>query len=245
MITSTQNVLDWSRNYIPDYKTRTKTVRGEELGRTTIATTDREVFYIKHQAIGSVFLYIEPYRYSSCGSLKTASTLSKVFMFNATLQKCTIASKTDRPLRPAQFKPVLADYEYNDPQLYAYSDTELVEFLSTAVQYLNNNYGLSFTYTGTGTSLDIGTITDAEREVMSRGLALLVRRNFVAEQMRRGLGVAFKGPIAAIDSKTQLNAYNAETNRLEASLRDKIDSDLTAGGAVSVLPVYNEDIVSD
>jgi hypothetical protein len=246
VIANTQSVLDWSRNYIPDQKNRIKTIRNEELGRTTVATTEREAFYIKHQAVGSVFLYIEPYRYTACPSLGTSSiaSLAKVFMYNATLQSCIIAKKADAAMRPGQFKPVLADYEYTEPQMYSYSDTELVEYLPPAIQYLANNYGVSITYTGTGTSLDVGTLTDAEQEIIARGLALLVRRNFVAEQMRRGLGVSFRGPIAAIDSKTQLNAYNSETDRLEESIKIKVDYSALTGGSAQAIDLYGEDVVT-
>lgn len=245
MIGTTQAVIDWGRNYISDPKTRTKSIREEEIGRTSTPISQRETFYLKRPAIGSVFLYVEPYLYSATASLTTASSTDKVFMYNATLQSCTFPIDGVKSIRPAQFKPVLANYEYTESLPYAYSDTELAEFLPQSVGYLNNNYALSYTYTGTGTSFDMGTITENDKDIIARSLALLVRRSYVSEQMRRGLGVAFKGPMAAIDSKSQLNAFVKDTAQLENSIKVKIDQDKISGsnaGGQSV-DIYSEDVV--
>jgi hypothetical protein len=63
--------------------------------------------------------------------------------------------------------------------------------------------------------------------------------------MRYGLGVAFKGPMTSIDSKTQLNVYNDITNKLEQSIKDLIDEEkLKSGGSGQTVDIYNEDNVT-
>lgn len=243
---TTQAVIDWSRFYIPDPKTRLQTVRAEEIGRTTLATTSRETFFIKREALGTVKLYIEPYEYSSTSSLTTAAATDRVFQFNATLQECIIPSRTDTSIRPSQFKAVMADYKYIKSLPYAYSDTELIEFLPAAISYLNNTYEQSYTFTGTiSTFLPVYNTTD-DQELISRALGIIVRKSFVSEQMKKGFGVAFKGPMAAIDSKAQMKEYNAQTKSLERAISDKVLSDKigSTDGSAVVLDIYTEDVVT-
>jgi len=245
MNATTQSILNWSRLSIPDPKTRLKTVRGEELGRTQVATTSRETFYIKRAASGTVNLYIEPYEFSATSSLSTAAANTMVFQYNATLQECIIPNTSDPSIRPTQFKSVLADYKYTESLPYAYSDYELTEFLPASISYLNNTYGLTYTYTGTISTIDVAISTDSDKELISKSLAIMVRKSFVSEQMRMGFGVAFRGPMAAIDSKAQMKEYNAQTKALEFGIQAKIDEDKIAGahGAAQVVGVYEENVV--
>lgn len=249
MTGTVQSILNWSRVFIPDKKERLENLNNEEIGRTQIATTSRETFYLKHAATGTVTLYIEPYEFSSTASLSAVTVVDtdRVFMYNATLQRCIIPKKADVSIRPAQFKPVLAMYKYTRKMPYAYSDDELLEFLPVSISYLNNTYGLSYVYTGTMSNIAVTISTDNDKELVSKALAIITRNNFVSEQMRKGFGVQFKGPLAAIDSKAQMKEYNAQTKALEKSIFDKIYEDklsaINAGGAI--IDVYDESEVSD
>jgi hypothetical protein len=245
MDTTTQLVIDWSRFFISDSKTRLKTVRKEEIGRTHIATTSRETFYLKQAATGTVSLYIEPYKFTSTASLSAAATTDRVFQYNATLQSCIIPKNSDPSIRPAQFKAVLADYKYTEGLPYAYSDIELVEFLPAAISYLNNTFGFTYTYTGTGDTFVPAISTGNDTELVARALAIIVRKSFVSEQMKRGFGVAFRGPMAAIDSKAQMKEYNIQTRALETAIGDKITRDKVAGidSVAQVIDIYDETVV--
>lgn len=243
---TTQGIVNWGRFFIPDPKTRLKTVINEEIGRTQIATTSRETFFIKQAATGTVTLYIEPYRFSSVASLRIADTVDKVFSYNATLQECIIPKKSDPSIRPTQFKRVLANYNYTSDLAYAYSDTELTAFLPAAISYLNNTFAQTYAFTGTISTFLPVYATDNDRELIARSLAIIVRKSFVDEQMRKGFGVAFRGPMAAIDSKAQMKEYNAQTKRLESAISDKVLADKISGADTAgvVLDVYNEDVVT-
>lgn len=244
-ITATaQNLVDWSRRYIPDRKTQLFSVRDEEIGRTTLPTTQRESFYLKRPAIGSVFLYVEPYVYSASSTLLAAAATDMVFLYDATLQKCTFPSSSDPSIRPAQFKPVTAEYEYTKRIPHVYTDEELVGFLPAAIAYLNNNYSTNYSYTGTISTFVPAFTSDSVTDIVSRSLAVLVRKTFVSEQMKHGLGVAFRGPMAAIDSKSQLKVYQDETQKLEQSIVDKIDNDkIGAATGGSAIDIYDESVV--
>jgi len=243
---TTQAVLDWSRTFISDPKTRVKAVRGEFLGRTALPTASRETFFINQTAIGTVSLYVKPYRYVSAATFNGAVATDKKFLFNPTLQSCTFPASTDTPIRPAQFRDVYAEYEFTEQLPYAFRDTELTEYLPQAVEYLNNNYSLTFAYTGTISTFALTSISAKDKEIISRSLALIVRKTYVSEQIRRGLGVAFRGPMAAIDSKTQLTAYNKQTTALEQSIADKMNRDETtaAAGSGQSVDIYDEGVVS-
>jgi len=246
-ITATaQELVNWARQYIPDRKTQLFSVRNEEIGRTALPTSQRESFYLKRPAVGSVFLYVDPYKYSAASTLLTAAATDKVFLYNATLQKCTFPGGSDPSIRPAQFKAVLADYEYTKSIPYVYSDDELVGFAPAAIAYLNNNHSTSYSYTGTGSTFEQTFTSDSDNDLVARSLAILVRRTFVSEQMRHGLGVAFRGPMAAIDSKSQLKAYQDETKKLEQSIVDKIENDKisSASGSGGSVDLYDESVVT-
>jgi hypothetical protein len=240
------NILLISRGYIPDPITRIKVIRNEEIGRLSNPTTLRETFYIKHPAIGSVSLYVDPYTYSSTASLKTSATTDRVFLYNATLQSCTFPKSADKSIRPAQFKLVYASYEYTEKIPYIFSNEELVSFLPNAISYLNNNFSKTFVYiTGTISTFTVNISDNDGMELIARSLAVIVRKYYASEQMRYGLGVAFKGPMTSIDSKTQLNVYNDITNKLEQSIKDLIDEEkLKSGGSGQTVDIYNEDDVT-
>jgi len=245
MTATTLSVISWARFFIPDSKTRLQTVRKEEIGRTHIATTSRETFFLKQAATGIVSIYIEPYKFSSTSSLSAAVSTDRVFQYNATLQSCVIPKNSDPSIRPAQYKAVLANYKYTEELPYAYSDTELTEFLPASTSYLNNTFGLSYTYTGTVSTFNPVFTTDNDKELLARALAILVRKSFVSEQMKRGFGVAFKGPMAAIDSKAQMKEYNAQTKALVAAIEDKVTRDQLAGvdSTAQTIDLYNESVV--
>ena len=82
-------------------------------------------------------------------------------------------------------------------------------------------------------------------ELVSRALAVAVRKSFVGEQMRVGLGIAFKGPLAAIDSKQQLKEYNAITQQIENSIESKAELDKISISAGAVIDIYEENVVTD
>lgn len=243
---TTQGLIDWSRFYIPDPKTRLKTVRNEEIGRTAVASTSRETFFIKRSALGTVKLYVDPYEYSPTASLSLATITDRVFQYNATLQECVIPKKADPSIRPAQWKPVLANYKFTEDLPYAYSDTELIEFLPASISYLNNTHEQVFTFTGTISTFLPAIGSDKDKELLARSLAIIVRKSFSAEQMKKGFGVAFKGPMAAIDSKAQMKEYNAQTKALEKAISDKVLADkigsVDAGGVT--IDVYDETVVT-
>jgi len=245
MNTTTQAILDWARLYIPDSKTRLKSVRGLEIGRTTVATALRETFYLKHSAIGSVFLYVDPYTYSSTASLKIAATTDKVFLFNATLQSCIFPKSSEKSIRPDQFKPVLADYEYSERQPYFYTDTELATFLPLAISYLNNTYEFSYTYTGTISTLIPSTTTDSAKELMAKALAIIVRKDLVDEQKRKGYGVRFRGPMMSLDNVQAMKSFEEGTAQLEKSIAEKRDVDKIGGMSTGQgIDVYTENVVT-
>jgi hypothetical protein len=242
---NTLNILSWARQYIPDPKTRVHSVRGEEIGRTSVPTTSRETFYIKQAAIGSVNLYIEPYKYSSVASLLTVNSTDKVFMYNATLQSCIIPKSSDISIRPVQYKAVLADYEHTESLPYFYTDTELAEFLSMAISYLNNTFDLSYTYGGSGADIIPVVAADTDRDIMAKGLAIVVRRSFVEEQKKKGFGIRMRGPSAVIDSVQQMKHHEEGTKALEKDLKENVYYRSVAGmQAGGIIDVYNEDKVS-
>ncbi len=241
MIEATQSIIDISRLWIPDPKTRMKSIRGEEIGRTSLPTLQRESFYLPYPAIGSIFLYVKPYKYSVTASISTATLTDKVFMYNATLQKCTFGTASEVQ-RPDQFKPVLAYYEFMESVPYLYTDNELVGFLPGAISYLNNTYKFSYTYTGTISTFQSSAVSDDETELISRVLAVVVRKSFVAEQMRKGLGVAFRGPMASIDSKTQLKEYQDITKSLEKAIEEKAFTVMLNSGS-QIIDIYTENVV--
>jgi len=245
MTATTQSILNWSRFFIPDSKTRLKTVRKEEIGRTHVATTSRETFYLKQAATGTVKLYIEPYELTSTASLGSAAATDRVYQYNATLQSCIIPNKTDPSIRPAQFKRVLANYKYTEDLPYAYSDLELADFLPASISYLSNTFGVTYTYSGSGDTLSVAYGSDSDKELIARSLAIVVRKSFVSEQMRKGFGVAFRGPMAAIDSKAQMKEYNAQTKSLETGIEDKITRDKITGvdSVGQVINIYDESVV--
>ncbi len=238
-------VVDWSRKFIPDPKTRTKSVRGLEVGKTSLATVDREIFYIKNQAVGTVKLYVDPYVFTSTASLKTAVSTDKVFMYNATLQKCTFPSaSTDSSIRPEQFKPVLADYNYTANSAYVYDDREIVQFMPAAISYLNNTYSFSFTYTGTVNTFQPSFSSDNDKEIIAMAVAVVVRTSYVGEQMRKGLGVAFKGPLTGIDSVQQMKEYNSTTKTLENTIQKRVDESEKDGIPLGQgVDIYDEEVV--
>jgi hypothetical protein len=245
MIATTQEILDWARQYIPDLKLRNNSVRDLELGLIVAATGNRETFYLKNSPTGSVFLYVEPYTFSATSSLSTAATGSKVFQWAPSTLSCIFPDgETDVATKPFKFKPVLAYYEYEKKMPYSYSDTELINFLSEAISYLNNSFSLSYTYTGTISSFDTSIADDNDKELVSKALAVIVRRNFADEQKQHGLGVAFRGPMHSIDTKTQLNDYRDVTKRMEEELRTKVSEDRIAGvGAGQIIDNYTETVV--
>lgn len=57
---TTQSILNWARFSIPDPKIRNKSIRGLEIGRTSLATGSRETFYLKNSPTGSVFCMLSP-----------------------------------------------------------------------------------------------------------------------------------------------------------------------------------------
>lgn len=247
MIATTQSLINMARLYIPDPKTRTKTVRREEIGRTALATGTRETFYVKHSPIGSVLVYVEPYDYHATSSLGSAATNSKVFLWASSTLSCTFPNGTTDPShRPNQYTPVLADYEYTERLPYSYTDNELVEFFKNAVGYLNNSYDFSYVFTGTISSFSVTPVTDNDTEILSKGLAIVVRRSYVDEQKKQGLGIVVRGPLQMIDSKSALNDYQLVTKRMENELLNKAQENkrgqLPTG---QVIDIYDENVVED
>lgn len=242
ILATTQAVIDWGRLFVPDPKTRINTVRNEELGRTATPSTERETFYIKNQALNDVTLYIDPYLFATVASLGAATADSRSFKFNPTLQSCIFPMSSDPSIWPGQFKPVLANYDYTERLPYAYSDTELVTFLPAAISYLNNTYGYGYTYAGTISTFLPAYANTNEKQILAMGLSVIVRKSFVAEQMRKGFGVSFRGPMAAINSAEQLRQYEKDTKALEQSIADSKDRDNinSAGGGVDL---YTENVI--
>lgn len=245
MTSTTQQVINWSRFFIPDPKLRNASVRNEDIGQTSTPTGDRETFYLKHSPVGSIFIYIEPYTYSAVSSLKSASTLAKVFMWGgATTLACIFSDGTiDKAHKPKKFKPVLAFYEYNEKLPYAFSDTELISFLPAAIAYLNNTYNFSYSYTGSGDLLNVLVSSDSDRELIAKALAIVTRRSYLDEQKRRGLGIRFRGPMQSIDSVQQMKDYQEGTKALEEQLQAYVDRTKLSGLTGQVIDIYSEDIV--
>lgn len=244
-VTSTaQAIINWSRQYIPDPKTRVHVATNELLGRTALPTNQRETFYIKHCALGSVSIYVDPYLYSSVASIGAAATYSKVFMYNATLQSCIFASTGERPIRPAQFREVRAQYQYTEGLPYAYTDDELEAYLMTALSYLNNTFEFSYTYTGMiGTDFVPVYTTDQEKELIAKGLAIIVRKSYVDEQKKRGFGIRFRGPNMTIDSVQQMKDYADATNRLVEDIRRTVASNKLGNAIGQTIELYEENTV--
>ena len=170
--TTTADIISWGRNYIPDRTTKLLAIRDEEIGRTTIAITQRETFYLKHCPSSSALIYVEPYKYSATSSLSTVATNTKYYQYNATLQSVTFAASTEKPLRPSQYRAVVAEYNHVENTPYAYTDDDLAGYLTTSISYINNKYGLAYTYTGTISTLVVSYSTDNEREILARALVL-------------------------------------------------------------------------
>lgn len=170
--------------------------------------------------------------------------MSKVFLWASSTLSCTFPDgSTDPSVRPNQYKPVMAYYEYSEKLPYIYSDTELVEMLPAAISYLSNTYELSYSYTGVGTSMLVGLSSDLDKELISKALAIKVRRSYVDEQKRRGLGVRFRGPLQSIDTVAQMKDYEDVTNGIEKELKTRADNYRlpSAGG---VIDLYDEESVS-
>jgi len=243
LTSTTQGIVDWSRTYIPDPKTRTKAVRKEVIGQTALATGSRETFYVKQSPTASVFLYVEPYKFSPSSTLNSLSSTDKKFMWQTATLACIFPDgSSDSSTRPAQYKSVLADYEYAESLPYMYSDDELAVFLPPAISYLNNAYNFSYAYTGSGDSLTVTYSTNDDKELLSRALALLARKSFVEEQMHRGLGVKFRGPMQSIDSTAQMKEYVKATQALEKAVEEQAAADSVTGGA-QIVDVYTETVV--
>lgn len=243
VLATTALILDWGRNYIPDKKTRIKTVRDEEIGRTTIATNQRETFYLKHCPSSTALIYVDPYTYSPTSSLSSVATNTKYYQYNATLQSVTFASFGEKPLRPAQFRAVVAEYNYVEQKPYSFSDDELASYLTTSISYINNVYGLSYTYTGTISTLVPSYADDNEREILARALAITVRRAFAVEQQTEGFGVRIRGPLMTVDSVQAMKEYNKATDLMEKALSDKVDKDSITDTSQAI-DVYTENIVT-
>lgn len=248
MITgTTQNILDWSRFIIPDPKTRNKAVRRELLGQTVAATNSRETFFIKQLANASVFIYVDPYKYSSTASIGGATAGDKVFQYVAASQSVTFAKFSEKPTKPSQFQKVYATYEYTEDLPFTYTNLELSSFIPQVVGYLNNTfeYSLSYSTSTTGTTGVTVAVSDTdETEIVAKALAINVRRSYVNEQKKRGLGIRFRGPLQSIDSVAQLKSYIDETKRLEQELETKLEQRKLAGSAAGVgIDVYEENVV--
>lgn len=246
MIATTQTVLDWSRLYIPDPKTRTKAVRGELIGSTVVATNLRETFIVKHAPTGTITIYVEPYKYASATNLSAASNNAKVFGWAPSTQQVTFETSAGTAQRPDQYKKVLASYEYTEELPFSYSDLELVDYVQPAVGYLNNTYEHSITFSGSGNTLETTAILNNDKEILSKAVAIIVRRSFVNESKKRGLGIRFRGPLQSIDSVAQMRSYEEETKRLENQLQTQLDSTKigatdTSGGAIDI---YDETVVT-
>jgi len=246
MTSTIQNILDWSRRYIPDMKTTTEVVRGEDLGQVTNPTGIRESFYLKHVPVGSIYLYAEPYEFTSSATISGAAASSFVFLFNATLNRCTFGDgESDPTVKPVKFVQVYADYEYSKRLPYGFTDTELVQYLPVAVGHLNNVYGYSFTFTGTIDTAAVTVSGNNDMELVAKQMAVLVRRSYADEQRSRGFGVRFKGPMQSIDSVANMKIYTQETAMLERQVKEaSITNRMSNQGAGQVLDIYSEDSVS-
>jgi len=242
---SVQGILSWSRNYIPDNKTRNKSVRNLEIGATSLATGVRESFYLKHSPVGSVFLYVEPYNFSASSTLASLQATDKKFLWDSNTLKATFPNGVSDPsIRPFQFRPVLAQYEYYENVAYIYSDNELAGFLQTAVAYLNNTYEKAYSFTGTISTLIVSYSTDNDKELISKALAVIVRKSYLSEQKRRGLGIRFSGPGSSIDSVQQMKAYQEDTNALEEQIDKQVnDSKVSSQAGGQVIDIYREQVV--
>lgn len=241
---TTQAILDWSRVYIPDQKSNVKTLKDEFLGSTSVPTSQRETFYIKQQATGTVKLYVDPYLFTQTATLGGAAATDKVFGYNATLQTCIFPAGSDPSIRPAQNKKVLANYSFTENLPYMYSDTELSDWLGLSISYLTNVHSITYTYTGTGTSIVTSVSNDTDKEMVSRALAIVTRKKFVEEQMQHGLGIRFRGPMAVIDSIQQMKAYKQATTVLEKSLFEQSDK-LGVNDTGGIIDIYQEDVVDN
>ena len=242
MTGTTLSILTWARTYIPDRLSDTVHLKDEYLGDTS-APVNRETFYLNHQAIGTVTLYVKPYKYSSTASLGAASSTDRVFQYNATLQTCIMPSTSDPSVRPNQYQKVKATYSYTQDFPFAYSNTELASWLPLSISYLNNVHNISYTYTGTGDSIVTNVSNGNDKEFIARALAIIVRRQFVEEQKQRGLGIRFRGPMAVIDSVQQMKSYEAATNKMEndlATYADRSRANSTGGG----IDIYDETVVT-
>lgn len=245
IVGTTQSIIDWSRFYVGDPKTRNKSIRRLEIGRTSLPTGSRETFYVKNPPTGTVSLYVEPYSYASAATLTGATANSKVFLWLPATLSCQFPDGTnsDPSTRPDQFKPILADYEYNEKIPYSYSDTELIEFLPAAISYLDNTYAVSYSYTGTISTFVSGASSSKDKELICKALAIIVRRSFVEESKSRGLGVKWKGPMQSIDSVQQLKHYETVTKSLESDIKTKVFEDRIEGQDGSVIDIYTENVV--
>lgn len=243
---TTQAIIDWGRFSVPDPKTRNNSVRKLELGRTTLATGSRETFTLKHSPTGSVFIYVEPHRYSTSATLTGATTNTKVYLWaSATLTITFPNGSSDPSTRPAQFKAVLADYEYNEDLPYSYSDTELTEFLPAAIEYINNTFEKSFSYTGTISTFVPTYSNTQDKALIAKALAITVRRSYLEEQKRRGLGIRFRGPGQSIDTIAQMKDYQFTTDSLIKELMKQVqDAKIAAVGGAEVIDVYAELVVT-
>lgn len=241
---NTQNIIDRARKYIPDAKDRTSVIRGEEIGRTALPTGTRETFYVKQSPIGSVYLYVEPYTYSPVSTLSGLSSSDKKFLWDASTLSCIFPDgSSDVSYRPNQYLSILANYEYTEQVPYMYSNNELVGYLSSAISYLNNVFGYSYSYTGTVSSFEVGSSGNDDKELISRSLAIVVRKSFVEEQMHKGLGVKFKGPMQSIDSVAQMKEYNKTTLLLEKSIKDTSPGN-SPSNLSEIIDIYKEEVVN-
>lgn len=241
MLGTTQTIINWSRFFIPDPKTRTTHLSGVEIAKTALPTNQRETVYIPYAAVGTVKLYVKPYMYSNTASLSLASATDKVFQYNATLQSCVFPSASDPSIRPEQFKPVLAYFHYSEDLPYSYSDQELLEFLPSAVSHLNNMYHYSYSSTGTVSDETYlpSTSNNEDKQLLALVLAIVVRKSYAAEQMRRGFGVSVKGPMQSIDTKQQMKEYHTQTQQLEKLIEDKstLSRVIDSGNTVDIYEV--------
>jgi len=243
----TQTIIDWSRNLIPDNITMEKVVRNEDIGRTAAPTGTRESFFVKYFSVSTPQIYVEPYMFQGTATFSSLTTTDKYFLWDASLQKVTFPNgDSDISIKPTKFKPVLANYTYNDLQSYSYTDTELSKMLPSAIEYLNNVFGFSYTYTGTGTSIATSASSGSDKELVSKALAIVVRKHYIGEQKKRGLGIRFRSAMMTIDTVQQLKEFNNVTARMEKDIYTFVENGkIGSTGAGQIIDIYEENIVED
>ena len=240
MTGTTQEVINICRRFIPDRKTKTEQVVEEELGFTSAKPNTRESFYVRHTALASPILFVEPHTFVAVATLTSVAATTHVFLWDNHDLKCTFGNGTNG-YDPAINKMVKAIYEYSKAIKYLFTDNDLISLIPDAVEWVNRAYDMSYA-AGTTPDYDITGVGSAkDKFIVGMSLALRAQNIMIEDLMRGGIGVNFRGSMQGLDNRDQLKTYRDNRD----ILAKKLDSVLENEKFDAIGDGYSVDIYDD